>query len=414
MISIRDALSAILADVPKGPDERVRLDRSRGRVLAADVVSPLDLPHADQSAMDGFAVRADDAVDGAALRVVGTVAAGAVAVRPVGPGEAMAIMTGGWVPDGADAVVMVEHVDRPTDERVVVRRTARRGDAIRRRGEDVAAGAIVIRAGETVDPSRMGALAAIGGRAVTCVARPRIGVLSTGDEVRPLGARLKPGQLWNSNGPALAAAIREAGGLPVNLGIAPDDLALTVAAVRRGLSFDALVTTGGVSVGAYDVVKEAQRELGIAMNFWRVDMKPGKPLAFGVVPHEGRRVPWFGLPGNPVSALVNFVQFTSPWIRSWLGDPLPYRPVVRAQLRADLVDAAGRPKLLRVRLEATSEGLFAWPASTQSSGAIGAMAACNALALVPGPVARVPKGEWVVVQPLTGEPRGASAPGYPW
>ncbi|MFZ5481014.1 MAG: gephyrin-like molybdotransferase Glp [Myxococcota bacterium] len=377
MLSVSEARDRILAHVPPNGAERVFLAEASGRLLAEDVVSPRPLPPWPASAMDGFAVRASD-VPGT-LRVIETVGAGAVGKRVVGPGEATRIMTGAPVPEGADAVVMVE--DTSTDgEAVTVRVAAKVGQHVRARGSEVPEGVVVLRKGAAMTPGAVGACAALGIPSVRVALRPRVGVLSTGDEVVETGLPLGPGQIHSSNNHALAALVCEAGGVPVDLGTVRDDPAAMAVAFREGLAqCDVLLSTGGVSVGDYDHVKGVLAGLGVAMDFWKVAMKPGKPLAFGTF--GGR--PVFGLPGNPVSCMVNFHQFVRPLLRTMLGDPNPYLPVVTATVLAPRRRATGRPEFVRVRLARDGDRLVADVAGHQGSAGVLSMAAAHGYALVP-------------------------------
>jgi molybdopterin molybdotransferase len=245
--------------------------------------------------------------------------------------------------------------------------------------------------------------------------RPVVSILSTGDEVVPPGRTLGPGQIWSSNNAALSGVVIEAGGLPLDRGIAPDNLQDTVEALKAAVEeADVLLTTGGVSVGAFDVVKEAYAQLGADISFWKVNMKPGKPLAFGHTSVGGRRVPMFGLPGNPVSCLVNFYQFVRPWLRQALGDPRPYLPVLEAELQDDIDEPPGRARLVRVRLRQEGPRLLASSTGSQSSGVLGSMVRAHGLLLL-APDAPAPRsGQTVRVQLLDPSFLGAETPGYGW
>ena len=236
-------------------------------------------------------------------------------------GTAIGIMTGAPVPEGADAVVMVENTNGATEGEVEVRGVATAGQHIRRRGEDVQEGAEVLGKGMVMTPARVGVASSLGHTHLSVRRRPVLAILTTGDEVVQPGTPLKPGQIWSSNAASLAGLALEAGAVPLDLGNAPDSLEATQAALQRGLrDADLVVTTGGVSVGQYDFVRDAVAAVGGGLEFWKVRMKPGKPLAFG----QAGAVPLFGLPGNPVSCMVNFLQFVRPWIRMSLGDPAPF------------------------------------------------------------------------------------------
>lgn len=376
MLAIEEALARILAHVPPNGDERVELTAALGRVLAEDVVSPAELPPWPGSAMDGFAVRAAD-VPGE-LRVIETVHAGKVPHERVSAGTATRIMTGAPVPDGADAVVMVEDTEAVGDDRVRIGVAATVGQHVRPRGSEVARGAAVLRRGKVLNAGSLGVLAALGIPSVRVAMRPRVGILSTGDEIVEPGFPLGPGQIWSSNSYALAGLVVGAGATPVMLGNCPDDPAALAAAFRAALGCDLVVSTGGVSVGDADHVKDVLAGLGVAMDFWRVAMKPGKPLAFGVA----GSTPVFGLPGNPVSCLVNFLQFVRPVIRTMLGDPRPFLPVIEAEMARPWRRKAGRPELVRVRLERVEGRVIASLAGGQGSAHLLGMADAHGFALM--------------------------------
>ena len=375
MLTVEAAQARILAHVPANGVERVELGAAYGRVLAEDVVASAELPPWPGSAMDGFAVRVAD-VPGR-LRVLETVPAGGVPTRVVGAGEATRIMTGAPVPEGAEAVVMVE--DTSTEgEHVVVRVGAKPGQHVRPRGSEIARGATVLRRGQVLGPGAVGVLAALGQPSVAVSMRPRVGILSTGDEIVEPGFPLGPGQIWSSNSYALMGMVHAAGGLPVHLGNVPDRPEALHAAFAGATGCDLIVSTGGVSVGDYDHVKDVLTSLGARIDFWRVAMKPGKPLAFGLY---GER-PVFGLPGNPVSCMVNFLQFVRPVIRRMLGDPRPFLPVVEARMTAPWTRRPGRPELVRVRLERREGELLATVAGGQGSAHLVGMADAHGFALL--------------------------------
>jgi molybdopterin molybdotransferase len=416
MLEIEEALKRVLAEVRPMPTEVVPLAEAHGRMLADDVRAQVDVPPWDNSAMDGYAVRAQDTAEGeVVLRLLETVGAGSVARAEVGPGTAMAIMTGAPLPAGADSVVMLERSDRSLQGSVRLQGKAAPGAHVRRRGEDVRAGETVLTAGSRLSPAAIGLLASIGQVGATVRKRPVVSILSTGDEVVPPGRTLGPGQIWSSNNAALSGVVIEAGGLQLDRGIAPDNLQDTVEALKAAVEeADVLLTTGGVSVGAFDVVKEAYAQLGADISFWKVNMKPGKPLAFGHTSVGGRRVPMFGLPGNPVSCLVNFYQFVRPWLRQALGDPRPYLPVLEAELQDDIDEPPGRARLVRVRLRQEGPRLLASSTGSQSSGVLGSMVRAHGLLLL-APDAPAPRsGQTVRVQLLDPSFLGAETPGYGW
>lgn len=406
MLSVQEALDRILRHVPPVATERVPLGQALGRVLAETVVSAIDLPTWDNSAMDGFAVRTADLPG--RLRVLETVAAGAVPQFTVEKGTATRIMTGAPMPAGADAVVMVEDSEVEGEE-VSFRHAPREGQHIRRKGSDLRAGTEVLQPGTVLGAGALGLAAAVGVPSLRVVVRPRVGILSTGDEVVETGYPLAPGQIWSSNSRSLAALVEQAGAIPVDLGIVRDDPAALRAAFREGLRCDILLSTGGVSVGDFDFVKEVLEELGVVMDFWKVWMKPGKPLAFGSI---GSR-PIFGLPGNPVSCMVNFLQFVRPMIRKMMGDPNPFLPVLRARLEAPIKRRPDRPELLRVALRHDGEHLWARAVGGhQGSGNLAAMAEAQGLILADSGETLLEDRVWVQV--FDNSFLCAAEPFYPW
>lgn len=414
MLTVEAALARILSEVPLQPAEEVPLDAAYGRLLAADLRSPVDVPPWDNSAMDGYAVRAADTADGEVeLRLVEMIGAGRPGTRRVEPGTAVGITTGAPLPEGADAVVMVEDTDGAREGTVRIRGRATVGRHVRPRGDDVRKGDLVLPAGHPFDAASVGLVASLGLSRVPVRRRPVVAVLSTGDEVVPPGCPLGPGQIWSSNNASLVGLVREAGAVAVDHGIAPDDPAALRAALGACLrDADAVLTTGGVSVGAYDHVKEVMADLGVAMDFWKVRMKPGKPLAFGRVRRGGREVPVFGLPGNPVSCMVSFLQFVRPWLRTAMGDPRPFLPVVPARCGEDLRDGPGRARFVRVRLTVGPEGWIAHEAGNPSSGALSTLARAHGLLLL-APDEPAPRaGDPVRVQLLSSRFLDAAEPGY--
>lgn len=406
MLSVQEALDRILKHVPPVSTERVPLGVALGRVLAETVVSSIDLPAWDNSAMDGFAVRAADLPG--SVRVLETVAAGAVPRFVVEKGTATRIMTGAPIPDGADTVVMVEDSEVEGEE-VSFRHAPREGQHIRRKGSDLRAGTEVLLPGTVLGAGALGLAAAVGVPSLRVVVRPRVGILSTGDEVVETGYPLEFGQIWSSNSRSLAALVEQAGAIPVDLGIVRDDPESLKAAFREGLRCDILLSTGGVSVGDFDFVKEVLQELGVVMDFWKVWMKPGKPLAFGSI---GSR-PIFGLPGNPVSCMVNFLQFARPMIRKMLGDPKPFLPVLRAELEAPIKRRPDRPELLRVSLRHDGERLWARAVGGhQGSGNLAAMAEARGFVLADAEASLLEGRVWVQVFDTSF--LSAAEPFYPW
>jgi len=385
LLSIDEAIDLILSRVARLETEGVALADAAGRVTAEPAYSAVDLPPFPSSAMDGFALRAADTPG--TLPVVARVAAGRPAPRPLAAGEAMAIATGGVVPDGADSVVPIEVVTE-SDLSVAVRGNVAQGDNVRHRGGDLRAGDVVVEPGIRLGPAHLGALAAAGVTSLRCARLPRVAVVVTGTELRAPGEPLEPGQIYDANGFILAAQLESAGTVVERLPFVADDEAATRAAIEHGLTADALVTTGGVSVGVYDLVRAAEAELGVEEIFWRVAMQPGKPVAFGV---RGRTLV-FGLPGNPVSSLVGFELFVRPALLALQGLAEP-RPAFRpGRLAAPARRLAARDALLRARSRVEGDTLLLEPLTGQQSHMIAHAATADALVLVPQGDGELPAG----------------------
>jgi molybdopterin molybdotransferase len=376
LLTFEEAQQRVLARVRVLDAEQVALADAAGRVTAEPARATVDLPPFPSSAMDGYAVRAQD-VPGT-LPVVAEVAAGRPASRALAAGEAMGISTGGVVPDGADAVIPVEYVVQHDNE-IEVADVVAAGANVRPRGGDAAAGDVVVDAGVRLGATQLGALAAAGAARVSCVRRPRVVVLSTGTELVRPGEPLGPGQLYESNGLMLAAALSASGADIEVLPTVADDESAHRAALERGLAADVLVTSGGVSVGPHDLVRRIEAELGVEEVFWRVAIKPGKPVSFGV---RGATLV-FGLPGNPVSSLVGCELFVKPALRALQGlrDPLPrFEP---GRLARSLRRNPARDDFARARSRLDPDGAVVEPLSGQESHMIVRAAAADVLVHVP-------------------------------
>ncbi len=372
LLSLEAAQAKVLAAVAPPVAETVSIDEAAGRVTAEPVQSLVDLPPFASSAMDGFAVRGSE-VPGA-LTVVDDVAAGSPSGRALRPGEAMAISTGGVVPDGADAVVPIEHVVR-MENSVAIAAAVEPGANIRPRGGDVVAGQTVVGVGVRLGATQLGALAAAGVARVACARRPRVAVVATGSELVPPGTPLGPGQVYEANALMLAAALAETGAEVDRLPSVADDEDAHRAAIERGLEADVLVTSGGVSVGPHDLVRRIEAELGVEEIFWRVAVRPGKPVSFGV---RGATLV-FGLPGNPVSSLVGCELFVKPALRALQGVPDPLPRYERGRLLAALRRSAERDDFVRARARFDGDGVTLEPFSGQESHMIVRAAVANAL-----------------------------------
>lgn len=379
MLPVPEAQRRVLDLVAVLEAERVALHEAHGRVLREDVAAPFDLPPSDNSAMDGYAVRAEDVASApATLRVLGDIRAGSVPSQRVERGTAMRIMTGAFVPEGADAVVQVEWTDGGA-ELVRIEKSVTAGANIRRRGEDLRSGETVLRSGAVIRAGELGVLASMQRAHVLVSRRPRAAVLSTGDELIDLDGVLEPGKIVNSNGWSLAALVRETGAEAVPFGIVRDDRDATIAALERALDADFVITSGGVSVGAFDYVKDALDALGATTDFWQVAMRPGKPVVVSTL--RDRVV--FGLPGNPVSCMVAFHLFVAPALRKAMGMTRSlFAPEVNARITAPLKPANDRRVYYRARVVAEEGALVAHPMRAQGSGVLTSMIEANGLVIV--------------------------------
>lgn len=388
LVSIEEAQRLVLDRVERLPVETAATGDAFGRVLAAPGLAAVDLPPFDSSAMDGFALRAADTPG--RLPVSFRIAAGSPALRALEPGEAMGIATGGVVPAEADAVIPFEDVVE-NDNNIEVSDPVPLGANIRPAGGDVRHGEVVVDAGARLGAAQVGALAAAGVAEVQVARRPRASVLATGSELRVPGEPLEPGQVYEANGLLLAAQLESAGAEVERLSSVADDEAAHREALSRGLLADVLVTSGGVSVGPHDLVRKVEAELGVEEVFWGVAMKPGKPISFGVL--DGRLV--FGLPGNPVSALVGFELFVRPALLALQGaaDPLPR--FERGRLARSLEPNAHRDELVRARLTSGDDGPVLDPLPGRESHMIVRAAAADALVLVPMGEGELPAGDSV-------------------
>jgi len=406
-LDVDRALEQVLARARPLGVETVPLASARGRVLAADVLADRDSPPFDRSAMDGWAVRAEDvAAAPRTLPVTGQIRAGVEPPGPLRPGSAVQVMTGAPVPAGATAVLPVERSRSGGEGLVELLEAPVAGAHIARRGSEVRAGDRVLESGQWLGPAQLGVLAAFGVASVAVGRRPRVAYLVTGDELVAVDATPRGAQIRNSNGPVLEHQIREAGGDPSSLGVAPDDLEATAAALARGLDADVLVVSGGVSAGVYDLVEEALARFGVQVVFDRVAVKPGAPLVFG---HRGGCLV-FGLPGNPVSAQVTFELFVRPAILALQGARLLTRPRLEAELLGPLRNRSKRRAFLPVRLRFEAGRALVEPIPSRGSADLVAHARANALAILGAERLEAAAGERVPVMWLEGfgEPAGAA------
>ena len=402
-MSADDALARILGAVPVLPATDTPLLDALGLVLAEDTVADRDVPPFRNSAMDGYAVRGDDVQTvPATLRVVGQVAAGGTPERAVGRGEAMRIMTGAPMPEGADTVVRVEDTDN-RDDAVTIKAATPKGLSVRQAGEDLRAGETILRRGTLLRPAEIGLLASVGGKSVRVHKRPRVAVLSTGDEVVEIDAPLGRGQIRDANRYSLASAVRATGCEPWVRGIVRDTPDALRAALREASAADVIVTSGGVSVGDHDHVKPVLSELG-TIDFWAIAIRPGRPLAFGELRDGPRRVPIFGLPGNTVSSLLTFEIFVRPGLLRMQGRAHVMRPRAKARL-AEPVEKVASLRFFARGIHDPEAGTVR-TTGPQGSGILRSMSLANCLIDLPEGRSHYDAGEVVdVILTEQAEPR---------
>jgi molybdopterin molybdotransferase len=412
MLDVEEALKRIMTFFVPLPAVDVPLLDALGQVLAVPLVAPINIPPLDNSAMDGYALRAADISQAGGkspvdLRVIGHIPAGTVSDQTVEPGTALRIMTGAPIPGGADTVVAFEDTDEVerrdaggSMEKVGVRLAAETGENIRPAGEDVQQGSVVLESGTVLRASELGVAASLGMDTVPVIRRPVVAVLATGDELLEPGEAHQPGKIYNSNNYSVAASVSAFGGVPRVIGVARDTEASVEEALALALDADMVITTAGVSKGDYDFVKDVLAKRG-EIALWSVRMRPAKPLAFGALDApDGRRVPHLGLPGNPVSALVAFEQFARPAIRKMMGKELTPRPTVQAILDDPVNNYDGRRVYARVVVYLENGGYRARLTGNQSSGVLTSMARANGLAICPDDRSRLEAGETATVQML--------------
>ena len=413
MISVEEALKTILENIRPLDCENVPITSALGCAIGESIVSGRTIPPLANSAMDGYAVVAGDTAFASktkpvVLDVLEDVPAGKVATQPIRNGQAIRIMTGAPLPDGANAVVRVEDTEAQGG-RVKIFVAAAPGLDIREAGEDVKTGELVISKGSILRAAEIGMLAALGRSYVSVHQRPVVAVVSTGDELVEVDETPGPGKIVNSNGYSLAALVLEAGGIPLQVGIARDNREDLLAKFRAASRADIVISSGGVSVGDYDLVKDIMAEIGSRIQFWRVAMRPGRPLAFGLL--EGK--PLFGLPGNPVSSMVSFEQFIRPSILKMRGYSNICRRVVLAEITEGYKKKQGLKYFLRARVEFRDGRYIASLTGEQGSGILKSMVLANGLVVLPDDINSVNPGDEVAVQLLDSSLDLTSAPGYP-
>lgn len=438
-LKISCAQRVIFESVNMLDTEQVPLEQSLGRVLAQDILANRDLPPYDVSAMDGFAVRSSDLTTApATLKIIEDIKAGDMPTMTVHPGQCARIMTGAPMPQGADAVIRVEDTQEMSDDTVQIVTTVKSGHDVRPKGENMQSDDVVLTKGTEITPGVIGVLATVKAATMQVYRRPRVAILSTGNELEAMNDPVDPNKIPDSNTYALMAQVQVLGITPVMLGIARDDPAELEQYLRLGLNYDVLLVSGGTSVGVHDYVRPTIEKLGVSMKFWRVAMKPGHPLAFGVM-HRTAKVSEadavqgakrtatkayledrqgsehratqqcaasdafvFGLPGNPVSSMVCFEEFVAPALRRMMGNPRLYRRTVTARLAHPVKMRPGRTEFIRVQLSCDDAGYLASSTGTQSSGVLLSMARADGLLVMPSECTGLAAGDEVTVQLLDG------------
>ena len=400
MISMEDALEIVLKQVSVLSSERVKLLSSLGRVLSENIYSDFDIPGFNRAAMDGYAVVAKDTVHACpdrpvTLKVIDEVPAGFRVKSAISSGKAIRIMTGAVLPEGADAVVMVEYTEARGDK-VMVFRSVKKGENVSFSGEDVKKGELVLPRGTLIRPQEVGMLAALGKTEVYVTRKPKVAIISTGDELIEPGRTLEKGKIYDSNSFSLFSQVLKCGADPERIGIVPDDKDELLHKVKMGLSSNILLLSGGVSEGKYDLVKEVLMEAGVKPLFWKVAVKPGKPTFFGI----RKRTLVFGLPGYPVSSMMNFENLVKPAIFKMLGREGYKRIKIKAVLKGEIKNSSGRKNFIRVRLIEENGRYLAIPAPSQKSGVLKSMVWANAVVILSTDIRKVENGEEVLVEIL--------------
>ncbi len=400
MISVDEALNRILTRIPVLGLEKVNIISSLGRVIGEDIVASRDIPPLDNSAMDGYAVRSGDIKRASrdnpiSLTVIEDLPAGALPKGTVDAGQAIRIMTGAPIPEGADAVVMVEDTERAGNE-VSVFQGVSPGENIRRAGEDVKKGDRVVPKGSVIRAAEVGMLASVGRASIYVHQRPVVAILCTGDELVDVDEEIADHKIVSSNSYTLSAQALECGALPLQLGIAKDKPDEIEAKLRQSLRADVILSSAGVSVGDYDLVKDVLGGIGFQLEFWGVAMRPGQPLVFGTIAGK----PTFGLPGNPVSSMVSFEQFVRPTLLKMMGHKNLFRPIVEAVLKEEIRKKAGRRHFMRAKVSFEEGRYMVTTTGPQGSGILDSMVEANALLIVPEETTDIKAGEKVRVQIL--------------
>jgi molybdopterin molybdotransferase len=400
MISVEKALKTILVNFRPLGLEKINILEARKRVIGEDIFAPHNIPSADNSAMDGYALHHID-IKGATqdkplqLKIIEDIPAGKVALKKIKRGEAARIMTGAVIPEGADSVIRQEDTKK-NGKTVVIYTSAEKGANIRFAGEDVRKGDLVVNKGSSLRPADIGMLAALGKAFISVYQKPRVAIMSTGDELVDIETNPPLGKIINSNSYSLAAQVMECGGIPIMLGISKDKKLDLQEKFKTALHADVIISSGGVSVGDFDFVKDVMGEIGNAMHFWQVAMRPGKPLAFGAI----ESVPLFGLPGNPVSAMVSFEQFVRPSLLKMQGHKKIFRQTAKAVCAQEVKKSAGFKHFIRAIVKKEKDQYVASVTGDQGSGILKSMVMANALIVMGENETRIKKGAQVTIQLL--------------
>jgi len=400
MISVEKALKTILVNFRPLGLEKINILEARKRVIGEDVFAPCNIPSADNSAMDGYAVRQIDtkgATQAKPLRfkIIEDIPAGKVALKKIKKGEAARIMTGAVIPEGADSVIRQEDTKKDGNTAIIYT-SAKKGQNIRFAGEDVRKGELVVKKESALRPADIGMLASLGKAFINVYQKPRVAIMSTGDELVDIETNPPLGKIINSNSYSLAAQVLECGGIPIMLGISKDKKIDLQEKFKTALHADVIISSGGVSVGDFDFVKDVMGEIGNAMHFWQVAMRPGKPLAFGAI----ESVPLFGLPGNPVSAMVSFEQFVRPSLLKMQGHKKIFRQTIKAVCAQEIQKSAGFRHFIRAIVKKEKDQYIASVTGDQGSGILKSMVMANALIVMGENETRIKKGAQVTIQLL--------------
>jgi molybdopterin molybdotransferase len=401
MISVEKALKTILVNFRPLGLEKINILEAQRRVIGEDIFAPHNIPFADNSAMDGYAVRHIDTKGTTQdkplqLKIIEDIPAGKVALKKIKKGEAARIMTGAVIPEGSDSVIRQEDSKKHGKTVIIYYSSVRKGQNIRFAGEDVRKGELVVKKGSALRPADIGMLAALGKAFISVYQKPRVAIMSTGDELVDIETDPPLGKIINSNSYSLAAQVLECGGIPVMLGISKDKKFDLQEKFKTALHADVIISSGGVSVGDFDFVKDVMGEIGNAMHFWQVAMRPGKPLAFGAI--EG--IPLFGLPGNPVSAMVSFEQFVRPSLLKMQGQTKIFRHILKAICAEEFQKQAGFKHFIRAIVKKEKDQYIASVTGDQGSGILKSMVMANALIVMGENETRIKKGAQVTIQLL--------------